>query len=90
MLDNVRQQFVRLISLYEKEKGECIRLKEENRRLSELCEARGKQNAELEKKIDNLNLTTAFVGSQADLSEPKRKIESLIREIDRCVSLMEG
>ena len=49
-----------------------------------------RQIAELEKKIDNLNLTTAFVGSQADLSEPKRKIESLIREIDRCVSLMEG
>ena len=90
MLDNIRQQFVRLISLYEKEKGERIRLEEDNRRLSELCDARGKQIAELEKKIDNLNLTAAFVGSQADMTDSKKKIDSLIREIDRCISLMEG
>ncbi len=90
MLDNVRQQFLRLVSLYEKEKAECVRLKEENLRLSECCETRGKQIAELEKKIDNLNLTAALVGPQADLSGPKMKIESLMREIDRCVSLMEG
>lgn len=90
MLDNVRQQFVRLISLYEKEKSECTRLKEENRQLSERCDTLGKQVAELEKKIDNLNLATAFAGSRTDGSEPKRKIESLIREIDRCISLMEG
>lgn len=90
MLDNIRQQFVRLISLYEKERDERIRLTEENMRLSELCEARGKQIAELERKIDNLNLTTAFVGSQTDMSESKKKIDSLVREIDRCISLMEG
>lgn len=90
MLDNVRQQFVRLISLYEKEKSECVRLKEENRQLSERCDTLGKHIAELEKKIDNLNFATAFAGSRTDGSEPKRKIESLIREIDRCVSLMEG
>lgn len=76
--------------MYEKEKDECARLRDENLRLSECCEARGKQIAELEKKIDNLNLTTALVGTQTDLSEPKKKIDSLIREIDRCVSLMEG
>lgn len=90
MLDNIRQQFVRLISLYEKERDERTRLAEENMRLSELCDARGKQIAELERKIDNLNLTTAFVGSRTDMSESKKKIDSLVREIDRCISLMEG
>ena len=90
MLDKIRQQFIRLISAYERERSERIRLEEENGRLSSQCEAYGKQIAELEKKIDSLNLTAAFVGTQADNSESKRKIESLIREIDRCIRLMEG
>lgn len=90
MLDNIRQQFIRLISEYERERSERIRLEEENGRLASRCEAYGKQIAELEKKIDSLNLTTAFVGTQTDNSESKRKIESLIREIDRCIRLMEG
>ena len=90
MLDNIRQQFIRLVSAYEREKGERIRLEEENAKLSALCEARGKQIVELEKKIDSINLATAFAGGQTDSSESKKKIESLIREIDRCIRLMEG
>jgi len=53
MLDNIRQQFIRLISAYERERSERIRLEEENGRLSSQCEAYGKQIAELEKKIDS-------------------------------------
>ncbi len=90
MLDNIRQQFIRLISAYEREKSARERLEEENVRLASRCETYGKQIAELEKKIDSLNLATAFVGTKSDNSESKRKIDSLIREIDRCIRLMEG
>lgn len=90
MLDNIRQQFIRLVSAYEREKGERIRLEEENAKLSALCETRGKQIVELEKKIDSINLATAFAGGQTDSTESKKKIDALIREIDRCIRLMEG
>ena len=87
MLDNIRQQFIRLISAYEREESERVRLEKENGRLAAQCDAYGKQIAELEKKIDRLNLT---VGTQTDNSESKRKIDGLIKEIDRCIRLMEG
>lgn len=90
MLDNIRQQFIRLISAYEREESERVRLEKENGRLAAQCEAYGKQIAELEKKIDRLNLTAALVGTQTDNSESKRKIDGLIKEIDRCIRLMEG
>ena len=90
MLDNIRQQFIRLISAYEREESERVRLEKENGRLAAQCDAYGKQIAELEKKIDSLNLTAALVGTQTDNSESKRKIDGLIKEIDRCIRLMEG
>ncbi len=90
MLDNIRQQFLRLSSAYEKEKAERVRLEIENGQLRQQCEAHGKQIAELERKIDSLNLATAFAGTRTDNSESKKKIDDLVREIDRCISLLEG
>lgn len=90
MLDNIRQQFLRLISAYEKEKAERSRLEEENRQLARRCETYGKQIAELEEKLDNLNLATAFAGARTDNSESKKEIDGLVKEIDRCISLLKG
>ena len=53
MLDNIRQQFIRLISAYEREESERVRLEKENGRLVAQCDAYGKQIAELEKKIQS-------------------------------------
>ena len=39
MLDNIRQQFIRLISAYEREESERVRLEKENSRLTEQCKA---------------------------------------------------
>lgn len=90
MLDNIRQQFLRLISAYEKERAERGRLEKENEQLRLQCETHGKQIAELERKIDNLNLATAFAGTRTDNSESGKKIDDLVKEIDRCISLLEG
>lgn len=90
MLDNIRQQFVRLVSAYETEKAARCSLEQRNRELADQCDAYRKQIAELEKKYDNLKLTEAFVGASADSSESKQKIERIIREIDKCISLIEN
>ena len=43
----------------------------------------------MEKQIDNLKLKTAFLSTSGD-EEAKEKIDKLIREIDRCIALLEG
>jgi predicted nuclease with TOPRIM domain len=43
---------------------------------------------ELEKKIDNLRLKDAFLGTAVDRTQAKKKVARLMKEIDACVSLL--
>ena len=89
MLGAIRQNIKRLIAAYEAERMERIRLQaelEQSRIENETCR---KQIIELERQIDNLKLTEAFRSSGSN-PEARKKIDSLIKEIDRCISLMEG
>lgn len=91
MLDTVKQSIRQLIAAYEKERMERIRLQaelEESRTQNETCK---KQIIELERQIDNLKLTEAFKASTSGNSlEARKKIDGLIKQIDKCISLMEG
>ncbi len=43
---------------------------------------------ELKERLDNLQLTLAFDGSSPDRAEAKRKVSHLMKEIDKCISLL--
>ena len=88
MLDEVKQKITQLIAAYESEKAECKRLREELEKSSTQNDAYKKQITELERKIDNQRLAGAFLNG--DNTESKKKIDKLIKEIDKCISLMEG
>ena len=88
MLDAVKQKITQLIAAYESEKAECKRLREELEKSSTQNDAYKKQITELERKIDNQRLAGAFLNG--DNTESKKKIDKLIKEIDKCISLMEG
>ena len=88
MLDAVKQKITQLIAAYESERAECRRLREELEKSSTQNEIYKKQITELERKIDNQRLAGAFLNG--DNTESKKKIDRLIKEIDKCISLMEG
>ena len=89
MLDNIKQKITQLIAAYESEKNECIRLRQELEQSKQQNEAYAKQITELEREIDNRKLADAFMAG-SDNAESKKKIDKLIKEIDKCISLMEG
>ena len=89
MLDNVKQKIQRLIAAYEQEKEERERLQVALKQAETQNKTYKMQIIELERQIDNLKLTEAFMAG-GDTSQAKKKIDSLIREIDRCISAMEG
>ena len=89
MLDAIKQDIRRLIAAYESEKLERKRLQAELEQARVENETLRKQTIELERQIDNLKLTEAFKASESN-PEARKKIDSLIKEIDRCISLMEG
>jgi chromosome segregation ATPase len=88
MLDAIKQKIRQLIAAYETEKAECDRLRRELEQMAEKNKAYEKQIIELERQIDNQKLAGAFLCG--DDTESKKKIDRLIREIDKCITLMEG
>lgn len=90
MLETVKGKIGQLIALYESEKMERMKLQAELEQSRNQNETYRKQIIELERQIDNLKLTEAFMAGGADTSAAKKKIDRLMKEIDRCISLMEG
>ena len=89
MLDTLKQKITRLIAAYESQKAECDRLGKELEQCKQQNEAYAKQIIELERESDNRKLAGAFMTSGSNV-ESKKKIDRLIKEIDKCISLMEG
>jgi predicted nucleic acid-binding Zn-ribbon protein len=90
MIEKLRQRIQQLISAYETERQERKRLESELEKSSMQNKAYREQILELERTIDNLKLADAFKSGNADNTEARKKIDKLIKEIDRCITLMEG
>ena len=78
------------MAAYEKEKAERTSAQRELEQVKAQNETYRKQILELERQIDNLKLTEAFKGRAINSTEAKRKVDSLVKEIDRCIKLIEG
>ena len=90
MTDKLKERIQQLIVAYESERAERRKLETELEK-SELENAQyRKQITELERTIDNLKLADAFKAGNADNTEARKKIDRLIKEIDKCITLMEG
>ena len=87
MLENVREQIEQLIARYEAEKAENQRLRQELQTREETGATLRKQIMELESEIETRKLTEAF--SAAAPADAKAKVDTLIKEIDKCISYLE-
>ncbi len=89
MLEDIRLDIEKLIALYEAVKAENAVLRGELRKSSEAAENYKGKVSELEQQISTLTLAGAFTGG-GDNSAAKEKIDKLIKEIGKCISLLEG
>lgn len=90
MLETIKQKIQQLIAAYEAEKAERTRLQTDLAQALKQNASYREQITELERQIDNLKLAEAFKAGGAGSPEAKKKINSLMKEIDRCIALMEG
>ena len=95
VLDTHKKKLELLISRYEQLMAVNRELKGNlERRDAEIRDCREKLNEsnnkikELEQKIDKLQLAGAFEASAVDVKEAKQNIGRLVREIDKCISLL--
>ena len=78
-----------LINNYNNLKAEYENLKTGNDTLKAMHQEREAEMKELEKKYDRIKLTGALLGDGENAIEAKRKITELMREIDKCIALLD-
>lgn len=89
MLEDVRKNIERLIALYERERQTKENLVIELRRKDAEIDSYKKQISDLERQVDNLKLIEAFTAHEESSAAAREKIDKMISEIDRCISLLE-
>lgn len=77
-----------LINNYNNLKTEFENLKTGNETMKAVLQEREAGMKELEKKYDRSKLTGALLGDGENAIEAKRKISELVREIDKCIALL--
>ena len=89
MLEDIKSNIARLVAQYEAERQRADLLAERLSASEERCLKYKEQITDLNQKIDNLELMRAFQAA-GDPAESRERINRLIREIDRCIKLLEN
>ena len=89
MLADIRSNFEKLIALYEAEKAKNASLSAELEKSVSDGAAYQKQIEKLERQIENLRIAGAFAAAGDSSTEARVRIDALIKEIDKCISLLE-
>ena len=78
----------RLIERYRTEKRENSMLKGEISRLTQQLEQASTSHDELEGQFNKLKMAKAIEASSEDVHETKLRINQIVREIDKCIALL--
>ena len=88
LLREFKEKLEQLIGLHQKMKADCQILKEEKTRLDEQINLLTISNQDLSRKVEDLKFAKTLAGANEDSHEAKIKINRLVREIDKCISLL--
>ncbi len=88
VLRGLGDKFEQLVSLFEKARVERDKAQDDRAHLeSQRCE-QDKKMVELEGKNKSLLVTQAFTAANGGSEEAKEKIGKIVREIDKCITLL--
>jgi predicted nucleic acid-binding Zn-ribbon protein len=77
-----------LLKKYNTLKTDTEELRKGNGALKTMLQDKDERIKELETKYERVKLTGALLGEGENAAEAKKKITDLVREIDRCVALL--
>lgn len=88
LIKNLRGKIAQVISLYQKTKEEKQSLLHEKLELMERVELLSRENEELKHQYNTLKLARTIAAGSEDSHEAKIKINRIVREIDKCIALL--
>lgn len=89
IVDSLQSKLNRLLSKYELLQIENQQLLEKSKKLVLEVQEQQQSVGVLENKYDSLKIANAIVGSKEDKHSTKLKINTLIREIDKCIAQLD-
>ena len=87
-LELLQQQISRVLELYSSRKKEIEQLKRHNDELEERSRLESEKIKNLEEKYNKLKISKALIASSKDVHDAKLKVNRLVREIDKCIALL--
>ena len=87
-IDGLKERIAKLISKYEVLRAREADLSERLERSEKLNQEKDNTIKELKERLDNLQLTLALGSSAPDRAEAKRRVAGLMKEIDKCMALL--
>lgn len=88
VVSRLKSKVEELISRYETVRSENEELKARLEQVVAQNDIKTQKLNKLEQQIENLQLRKAFTDTSGDNTLAKRKVSSLIREIDKCMELL--
>jgi len=88
LIEELRMNIRRLMESLDASKSELIAVKEECRNLEERFVQLSSENEELKKRYENLKVAKVLAEGDPDTQAAKQKITKLIREVDKCIALL--
>jgi cell fate (sporulation/competence/biofilm development) regulator YmcA (YheA/YmcA/DUF963 family) len=88
IINGLKQKIELIISRYEQVVADNDRLKSELSNCKDALNISINNVKELENKVNKLQLVEAFRTSSQDVKEAKQKIGKMVKEIDKCIALL--
>jgi hypothetical protein len=88
IFNSLEEKIKKMISLYENAQEENQRLSRENIDLKEVVKLKNNEIIDLQSKCEHLKLAKLFVPNSDDVHEAKLKVNRIVREIDKCIALL--
>ncbi len=84
----LKEKIDNIVTLLEKSEEERLRLQKEKVRLSEQVKLKTTALEELERRYKNLKLAKAILDSSGNAHDARIKVNRIVREIDKCIALL--
>ena len=88
VVTNLKTRIEKIISKYELALSENISLKEQLQKALVEIEEKDDKIKSLEQKVEQIELADAFSISAGDAKEAKKRIGKIVKEIDKCISML--
>ena len=87
-VQNIQNQVHRLVDIYRETKNELDEKTNELIRLAELIKGEQNKYSDLNSQIEQLRLIIAFDGNQKDRSVMKSQLNEWVKEINKCLAIL--